>query len=257
MKIRVNNPKMFKKLNDIYPELLYGVIYNFTDSMLPPLLNVVKFDMSVEYMSRSGTKAISTLVENLLQEYPLRHVINEYTGDSFYMISSQAQTNILKTLEARFKTKWQKLYETITAEYDALNPYDMTINEETTDTLTSSGTNLSNKVDTGTKSSNETVSGERDDSLYGFNSPQSVPTDESQTSSESTVNDEVSNNSTIETSNEYTRSNPTTRELTRKGNIGNITKQELLEKERDVWQWQIWDVIFKDLDSVLTRSKYI
>lgn len=241
----------------MYPELLDGIIFRFTNGMLPPLLNVDKFDMSIQYMTRSGTKAISTLVEELLKEYPLRHVVNEYTLDEYYMISSQAQSNILAIIQSRFQTKWQKLYDTITAQYDALNPYDMTINEETTDTLTSSGTNSSNKLDNGSRTSNETISGERDDSSYGFNSPTSVPTDESQNSSESSASDEISNSSTIETSNEYTRSNPTTRELTRKGNIGNITKQELLEKERDVWQWQIWDVIFKDLDSVLTRSKYI
>ena len=241
----------------MYPELLDGIIFRFTTGMLPPLLNVDKFDMSIQYMTRSGTKAISTLVEELLKQYPLRHVINEYTLDEYYMISSQAQSNILAIIQSRFQTKWQKLYDTITAQYDALNPYDMTINEETTDTLTSSGTNSSNKLDNGSRTSNETISGERDDSSYGFNSPQAVPTDESQNSSESSASDEISNSSTIETSNEYTRSNPTTRELTRKGNIGNITKQELLEKERDVWQWQIWDVIFKDLDSVLTRSKYI
>lgn len=241
----------------MYPELLDGIIFRFTTGMLPPLLNVDKFDMSIQYMTRSGTKAISTLVEELLKQYPLRHVINEYTLDEYYMISSQAQANILAIIQSRFQTKWQKLYDTITAQYDALNPYDMTINEETTDTLTSSGTNSSNKLDNGSRTSNETISGERDDSSYGFNSPQSVPTDESQNSSESSASDEISNSSTIETSNEYTRSNPTTRELTRKGNIGNITKQELLEKERDVWEWQIWDVIFKDLDSVLTRSKYI
>lgn len=47
-----------------------------------------------------------------------------------------------------------------------------------------------------------------------------------------------------------------TRNITREGNIGNKTMQELLNEERDYWQWQLISVIFNDIDYVLAGGMY-
>lgn len=43
--------------------------------------------------------------------------------------------------------------------------------------------------------------------------------------------------------------------LTRNGMLG-TTPQELIEAERTLWDWNIWDTVFKDLDSILTIDVY-
>ena len=48
-----------------------------------------------------------------------------------------------------------------------------------------------------------------------------------------------------------------TRTLTRSGNIGVTTTAQMLEGERDLWKWNfIRDVVYRDLDSILTLSTY-
>ena len=45
--------------------------------------------------------------------------------------------------------------------------------------------------------------------------------------------------------------------LTRKGNIGVTTSQQLLQSERDLWKWVFFDdVVYPDIDRVLTIQTY-
>lgn len=50
--------------------------------------------------------------------------------------------------------------------------------------------------------------------------------------------------------------NHSTRQLTRKGNIGVTTSQQMIQSERDLWLWTFFEQVFKDVDSVLTLSIY-
>ena len=46
-------------------------------------------------------------------------------------------------------------------------------------------------------------------------------------------------------------------ELTRQGNIGVTTTQQMLQSERDLWKWNyLTEVVFPDLDSVFTLKIY-
>ena len=49
----------------------------------------------------------------------------------------------------------------------------------------------------------------------------------------------------------------TSRNIQRKGNIGNKTTQEILQEERELRLKVFWDYIRKDLDRVLTLPIYI
>ena len=46
------------------------------------------------------------------------------------------------------------------------------------------------------------------------------------------------------------------RKLTRKGNIGTNTFQNLLQQERNLWIYDFFEQVFKDVDSVLTIPIY-
>lgn len=50
--------------------------------------------------------------------------------------------------------------------------------------------------------------------------------------------------------------NHTDRTLTRSGNIGVTTSQQMIESERQLWLWKYFDIIFKDVDSLLTIDIY-
>ena len=47
-----------------------------------------------------------------------------------------------------------------------------------------------------------------------------------------------------------------TRELTRSGNIGVTTSQQMIASERELWQWNYFNVVFHDIDSVLCLPIY-
>ena len=127
------------------------------------------------------------------------------------------------------------------------------------------------------------------DGVYGFNSITPVPTNESasemfenknNSGNTSGNNSSNRNSSTSEqnsrtndttktftqddttteqngTATNYERSSPYEKNISRLGNIGNTSMQELIEQERQVWEYQVIDVIYKDLDSIFVRSKYI
>ena len=51
-------------------------------------------------------------------------------------------------------------------------------------------------------------------------------------------------------------SSDTTRELTRVGNIGVTTTQQMLESEIELWKWNFFKQVFEDIDSVCCLSIY-
>lgn len=121
-----------------------------------------------------------------------------------------------------------------------------------------------------------------DASMYAFNSNSPVPTNEA--SGDSTVrttgaaNDNVitdthrqtgsttvretadANDNIEQTTNTqtgYTQDTETgTRSLTRSGNIGVTTSQQMLESEIALWQWNFFESVYADVDSVLTTQIY-
>lgn len=47
-----------------------------------------------------------------------------------------------------------------------------------------------------------------------------------------------------------------TRELTRSGNIGVTTSQQMIQSEIELWQWNFFMTVFNDIDTVLTIQVY-
>ena len=111
--------------------------------------------------------------------------------------------------------------------------------------------------------------------VYGFNSPTSVPQAETNGNSTVTTQGDADKNVTTENETETgtrtqtetgTRTETETgtrteretgkRTLTRSGNIGVTTSQQMLESEIKLWEWNFYETVFKDVDTVLTVPKY-
>lgn len=70
--------------------------------------------------------------------------------------------------------------------------------------------------------------------IYGFNSQQASPSDTSHSTTNGNEN----------------------RTLTRKGNIGVTTSQQMIQSERDLWMWKFYEQLFADVDTVLVTAVF-
>ena len=216
-------------------------------------------DMEYVY-NHSGRKLLSRLITKLIEK-------NNVNISGGYPISQLDFSRICAIISARFANKWKRLYETVTAEFDPLKPFQMDIDEDIQNKLSSQRNNQNTENSTYNNEQNETVNSQTDgterNNTFGFNGASS---DDGEPRSKVISNEtnNVENNATGSgaTSQEqnrtevYVRDNPIIRKTNRSGNIGNITLQELTNQQREMLQWQFWDVVFQDCDTVLTRGMW-
>lgn len=218
-------------------------------------------------------------------------VITKRVGDDGSLSSADRKT-ISTLVYARFGTQWSRLWATMNPTYDPLTNYQMEETIEGTESSTrtpdltkgDTGTVQSTGQDkrtpnitrkgTGTVKDDGTTSGNTQNNLWGFNSTTSVPSDmsdvtgtnentttrdltENETGTDTTdrTNTDTYNRSYTETGTDKT-DGTSSRKLTRKGNIGTNTFQNLLQQERNLWMYDFFEQVFKDVDSILTIPIY-
>lgn len=220
--------------------------------------------MDFEYLyNKSGLKTASVLVEQFLKGYIIDDdenfvILNDGKKVTWDYVMTQVDEDIINfIIVQKFYNKWKSLIETVKAQFDMLSPYSMLYERETNDKLSSKNHNTRQNNTSNDVTDNSNREGSVNDSAYGFNSSSAVPTDDSKDKSSlnRTINDTTEFSGKDDT--EYDRNNELKTTIIRKGNIGNKSSQQLIEEQRNMLQWQLYDVIFDDLDSVLTRSKYI
>ena len=212
--------------------------------------------LDLEYFgNRSGGKYCSPIVKLLIDDEGL--------------LSSQARQSIANLIVAKYLVNWQKLWATMTAEYNPIHNYDMT---EESDTSTADDRNIS-RADTsgsfGTMTDEfgkgQTIThgrGETDTTYrYGMNNTEpltkpaeSLTVQESGTTGVADTGSNTSTSQSTDTSRSSVmegKSGTEHHELRRSGNIGVTTSQQMLQSERDLWTWNYFDQIFKDLDAEL------
>ena len=218
--------------------------------------------------------------------------INHRLGDS-EVLSSDNRTLIANILWAMFGIQWTRLWATMKpVDYDPLTNYKMKETLEGTEsstrtpdltkgdtgTVQTTGQNkrTPNLTRKGTGTANDTGSATNinQNGIWGFNSSTSVPSDmsdgtatnentttldltETETGTDTTdrTNTDTYNRSYTETGTDTT-AGTSSRKLTRTGNIGTNTFQNLLQQERNIWMYNFFEQIFKDVDSVLTLPIY-
>lgn len=131
-------------------------------------------------------------------------------------------------LHKKFGASWDHLYKITMEEYDPIENYSMTETETP---------NITRQTDMTTN-----ADGDSNASGFGFNSSAPVPTAESQAISKQRVNG--------------TERETGTRNLTRSGNIGVTTSQQMIESEIELWKWAYLDTIFAQVDSLITCPLY-
>lgn len=268
-----------KKMIDVYRN------YTTCGGVFSPMANAPW----VEAMS--GANLDLVYLEGHSGERYCSNFINRRLGNS-YVLTSDNRTLIANILWAMFGIQWTRLWATMNPAYEPLSNYQMEENVEGTESSTrtpdltkgDTGTvqstgqdkrtpNLTRKG-TGTVKDDGTTSGNTQNNLWGFNSSTSIPSDMSDvtgTNENTTTRDLTENETGTDTTDKtntdtYNRSYTETgtdttagmssRKLTRKGNIGTNTFQNLLQQERSLWMYNFFEQVFKDVDSVLTIPIY-
>lgn len=271
------------KLNDLFPAwansggIMTLIIrrhewsWETDDDGIPP------YALDLAYHgNRSGDKYISPLVEKM------------YVGAGGYphpgagIPGITRNTDLADLIIRLYGDNWEREYATYLLEYNPIENYSMTEDmtgdvteiayghtRTRTDNLThtKTGTETDTPATTQTATPGVTTTTEKD--LYGFNSAEATPADK--TTQSMTGQNTVAMSGTDTTTYNTTDADTGTQtdaesgtdthtrnyELTRKGNIGVTTSQQMIQSERELWMWRYFDeVVFPDLDRVLTIQIY-
>jgi len=242
-------------IKDVYPQAFEGDGI-FTDLQaldVPWKAENISDSLDMLYSNHSGDKTVSKLVMNHVEDDEL---------------TALGRSVIALSVLIMYKTQWERLYSVLSTEYNPISNYDMTESESGTNSLERSAESSGEHHETGTRT--VTDSGTVSDSgtngmstgVYGFNSSQAVNSD---TSSGTNSNQETRNLTRTETPNitetdtgtdSGTETGEHSRTLTRSGNIGVTTSQQLLQSEIELWKWSFFNQVFEDLDKVLTLQVY-
>lgn len=200
-----------------------GIFHQLATSELFSFINDDnKSTLDVDYyLSHSGLKLISNLYCNIERLYP----------------DDNPLTHLSSIIIERFQDKWLRIYNAlILTDYKPLDNYNM-VEVETPDLEEHRVTKVDSKVTTNSKIND-----------YGFNSTSPVGVSDNTNTIEG-VGDNNKTDDTITHTGERT--------LTRSGNIGVTTSQQMLESELKLRALNnMRDIIFHDVDSVLCLSIY-
>lgn len=258
------------RLNDVFPGWLSGGgIFSTLQTFPVPWKNEnISQALDTEYHGNvSGDKIISPLVEKIK------------TGDT---LTETEKTLLATSILAVCGVNWGKQWETLSFEYSPIENYRMVEQMTNDKTVTEYG-----KSTTRTDNMQHTKTGTEEDapnltdtstpnltttdknSVFGFNSSNAVPSDEqmkhatgTNTNTRTGTDTRTYNTTDADTgtqtlidggSDTHTRNY----ELTRSGNIGVTTSQQMIQSERDLWVWNFFhEVVFPDIDRVLTLQIY-
>ena len=233
--------------------------------------------IDILFLSKYGERNVAPVVTNLLSEIP--------TDDELKLLAD--------IFAGIYAEKWLRMNRLCDIEYNPIYNYkDELIEKSTNDVVTnsekSSNNTLTGKIDgtrTNTRTDNlssstvtdstDATSNSTNDSVFGFNSQASVGTDSEISNSTETLK------STVNSSNTGTQDNSGkdvtvtenvnkavvtssdknaevfARNFTHTGNIGNLTTQQLIKQEMDLWEWKFTQMVLNDLKEFLTLPIYM
>lgn len=245
----VNIPKTIEQLSQIYfgENGVFYWIDTYGDQYVKAIINPLLPDIDFEYsFNHSQHKALSRLIYGIIGRNRMK---NKYIG---YPLSSEDWKTIVNVINHRFggeNGKWNKLFVTISAQYDATKPYNMDFTESRSGESKNESTGSSNSDDTETRDLDQN----RSTYKRGFNNTGTQVSENVETVDTGTVKNESQNSATQSDNQNFTQE----RTYNQSGNIGNKSPMELLDEERRFAAWQLLDVIMDDVDSVIAAYYYI
>lgn len=231
---------------------------------------IEKSQLDLLFFTHYGEKTISPIVDYYVKEEK---------------ISDENMSELVDIIVNYYKNNWDKLFSILEIDYDPIHNFSDTLKEEIKDTDDKITTYKDELIQTGngskkrtdnlksvdTKDLNENTTGDITDKMEGYNSTTFKDRDQENTD----MNVKTTGTDTIENSgtqiideirnftddkegkdvidDDYTRN----REVTRSGNIGNITSQQMITQEIDLWKWNIIKSILEDVRDFTTIQVYI
>lgn len=222
---------VFDTFNGASGWLPFAALEDFLDTAAPAWLSASSSQLDQAYVYHHATaKQISRYAEILLEGDP-----SHPTGrDDVYNWTDDSIQALMEIFWTHYGDNIEKILSVLTAQYSPLENYNMSETRtpdltETTQTKSNVRTSGSNKV-------------------YGFNSSTAVPATESQA-------DTVTQGA--DSANQSKRTNTGTEKLTRAGNIGVTTSQQMLLSELDLRaQHEFEEYLFTFLDQIMTCGAY-
>lgn len=214
------------RLEDVISNPMQSVFYALQSFDVPWKSMNVNINLDSDYnICHSGKKITSPLVD---------FFIDSETGK----IDSTSMVLLANIIYTKYGVKWNKQWETMYFDYDPISNYDM-IEEMTDDeTVHEFGHAMAG---------NYSENGNNENKKAGFNSTD-YQKDTQNISQNSGTQSNTESGENVDTRN-YT--------LTRKGNIGVTTSQQMIESERNLWMWNFFEqIVYPDIDRVLTINMY-
>lgn len=222
-----------KTLNEAFTNYIESGIFHYLAEYNVP------WDMQPEWLdldyhaNHSGRKTISPLVDSLLIGTELTISDREtLAGVIFGMYGGQ----------------WTRRWNVLTSTYNPIENYNMVENENTEASASSSQSSTGRVEHDGSDS----TSGNALNKIYGFNATSGSNADETSTSNTTTY--DTSDSSTQSASDSSNQS--ADRLLTRSGNIGVTTTQQMIESELQLRKHNFYADVFADIDKILTTGVY-
>lgn len=265
------------RMSDIYTQMYLSNIINGLMELMPIWRDNLDITqrayLGYAYYARSARKIISPVMFDITnggsEPLPRYSVRQDVTRD-----------DVAKIVYTIFSDKWVRLWDAMHLSYNPISNYDMTETEtiersndtETSDTRNITRTNDETLTDSSTTSNSGTVtdSGNNNvlDKIYGFNSVIGSEAQESNTLDSNTRTNNLSETlqGTHTRDNDETERHTNTgtinddmnesRTLTRSGNIGVTTSQQMLESELELRRTKYFDIVFADIDSFCCIDVY-
>lgn len=225
------------KLKDVMPDEYTGFLSAMSEAPWAEETNIADVD-DVYLLSHSGQKYIAPLMRALLNSD------NKLTQSTINKAASYAF--------AIYGKNWTNLWDVLQAEYNPIENYNMT-EERTDDPSGKEITTLSHTGFDKTETTGEATDNVQDSSVYGMNSSGPVPASKVSTTSGVTVERTPGVTDTTEKSFDHRQDHYL---LTRSGNIGVTTNQQMQMSSIELWKWNFWLQVFDDLDSCFCLDCY-
>ena len=193
----------------------------------------------LDYMylgNRSGDKPSAPLIEKFIELA------------TYDYLNPEQMTILASMYYDMYVPQLNKMWEVLNAEYNPLENYNMLENETTEGTNTGTVGHAESHSDS---ASVDNTSGSSA-SVYAFDSATATPTDE-QESTSGTESESSGSRSDTRTDN---LAHSEERELTRSGNIGTVTAQDMLQQELEIRQHDFYLTAFQFMDKILTIPVY-
>lgn len=175
---------------------------------------------------------------------------------TYKIIEDFISKTLINIISNKYYNKWNKVFETYKLDYDVLSPYNMSITDNTEDTITSNDKFNTSRDNRQEGTENSTNNDNTQSSVYAYNSATASPNENSTTDTSLNSTTTQNNTTTGNDNRDYTRDNSIKKTITRKGNIGNMLPQEMIERQRKLLDTLLYDIIFKDIATVISRERY-